>query len=378
MFADMGIQPTTLEASLILATQSTDTTKPIVDDHVADRRRAASSKGRRSRSPAPLRISAAASSPASRSRPTAARAGGRRRAARTGATAGTCRPAAPTRSWSRAVDDSVNLGDAPAGVQVTVNLPSTSSLWTLASKPAVETTLDRDAVDTRRQVPGVARAALSTASASTRVSTISATHVVDLWTSTGTLLASGVSVGESHLRLADGVCSRPRCISTAGTTYVASYHNNGYWSATTIISPSTYTNGPLTVLAGGGVYAYTRQHRRCSRPIAGGNQNYWVDVVFNPDPNQAPTAVDDSGFSVGKNGTLAISFAALVGQRHRSERRRAYHHARSATRRTEPSRSTRRRAMSSSRRTAGYSGPASFSYTVSDGRGGTGYGQCRP
>ena len=29
MFADMGIQPTTLEASLILATQSTDTTKPI-------------------------------------------------------------------------------------------------------------------------------------------------------------------------------------------------------------------------------------------------------------------------------------------------------------------------------------------------------------
>ncbi len=28
MFADMGIQPTTLDASLILATQSTDTLKP--------------------------------------------------------------------------------------------------------------------------------------------------------------------------------------------------------------------------------------------------------------------------------------------------------------------------------------------------------------
>ncbi len=43
---------------------------------------------------------------------------------------------------------------------------------------------------------------------------------------------------------------------TAGTTYVASYYTStGHYAATNGLA-SAVTNGPLTALAGGGVYAY--------------------------------------------------------------------------------------------------------------------------
>ena len=44
---------------------------------------------------------------------------------------------------------------------------------------------------------------------------------------------------------------------TAGTTYVASYFTSaGHYAATQNGLASAVTNGPLTALAGGGVYAY--------------------------------------------------------------------------------------------------------------------------
>ncbi len=44
---------------------------------------------------------------------------------------------------------------------------------------------------------------------------------------------------------------------TAGTTYVASYFTStGHYAATQQGLASAVTNGPLTALAGGGVYAY--------------------------------------------------------------------------------------------------------------------------
>ena len=224
MFADMGIQPTTLDASLIMATQSTDTTKPtstITSPTVG----ASFVEGQK------VTITG-----------TAQDFGG-------GIIAGVEISTDGGQSWwkatgrenwsyswnvqasgtytimSRAVDDSVNLGTPSAGVQVTVNLPSTSSLWTLRSKPATSKPRydRRPRVDTRRQASSRRRADLSTASVSTRDSTTSAQHVVDLWTSTGTLLASGVSVGESLSGWQTVNFSSPVHIN-AGTTYVASYH----------------------------------------------------------------------------------------------------------------------------------------------------------
>jgi len=72
---------------------------------------------------------------------------------------------------------------------------------------------------------------------------------------------------------------------TAGTTYVASYHRNGFYAADSNYFASAISNGPLTAPAsdasgGNGVYAYgsaslfpTNTYNRT---------NYWVDVLFNP------------------------------------------------------------------------------------------------
>ena len=109
LFADMGVQPATLPAGLTAASRVDRQHGADRDDHQLPRD--GGRRHRRSRSPAPRPTRAAASSPASSSRPTAARPG---------------IPATGTTSWSytwiahgnpsatikvRAVDDSGNLGN---------------------------------------------------------------------------------------------------------------------------------------------------------------------------------------------------------------------------------------------------------------------------
>ena len=66
---------------------------------------------------------------------------------------------------------------------------------------------------------------------------------------------------------------------TAGTTYVASYHTNaGHYAVTRSGLASAVTNGPLTALAGGGVYAYGSANAFPSNTY--NSSNYWVDVVY--------------------------------------------------------------------------------------------------
>ena len=68
---------------------------------------------------------------------------------------------------------------------------------------------------------------------------------------------------------------------TAGTTYVASYFTStGHYAATTGGLASAVTNGPLTALAGGGVYAYGSSSTFPTDTF--NNNNYWVDVVYSP------------------------------------------------------------------------------------------------
>jgi hypothetical protein len=106
------------------------------------------------------------------------------------------------------------------------------------------------------------------------------THLGSLWTSTGTLLASGTFAGESASGWQELVFSSPVAI-TAGTTYVASYHTNtGHYAATTSGLASPVTTGPLTALAGGGVYAYSTANAFPSNSFNA--SNYWVDVVYTP------------------------------------------------------------------------------------------------
>jgi methionine-rich copper-binding protein CopC len=105
------------------------------------------------------------------------------------------------------------------------------------------------------------------------------THTGSLWSSTGTLLATGTFTAESPSGWQTLTFASPVSV-TAGTTYVASYYAAvGRYSVTGGYFSSSVTNGPLSAPASGnGVFRYG----------AGGgfptstynSANYWVDVVF--------------------------------------------------------------------------------------------------
>lgn len=364
MFADMGIQPTTLQASLVLATQSTDHTAPvsIITSPIGG---TTFVEGQR------VTITG-----------TAQDSGGGLVAGIEVSTDGglNWRKADGRENWSyswiaqassnyviksRAVDDSLNLETPSAGKQVTVNLPSTSSLWTFASKPALETVVERNPVTLGVQFA---------ASTSGTVDGIrfykgfynTGEHTVDLWTATGTLLASGLSIGETATGWQTVTFSSPVHIS-AGTTYVASYHTDGYYSDTSNYFAQGYSNGPLSVAPNGSVYGYGGA---TTFPSSNHGDNYWVDVVFTPDPNQAPVAVDDSGFATARDSTLVLNFNALTANdTDPNGNPLAIISVADATNGTvsidSPTQTIRFTP------TAGYSGTASFRYTISDGLGGT-------
>jgi hypothetical protein len=105
-------------------------------------------------------------------------------------------------------------------------------------------------------------------------------HIGSLWSSTGTLLASGTFSGESASGWQELDFSTPVQV-TAGTTYVASYHTDtGHYALTSNGLASAVTNGPLTALASGGVYAYGSGNVFPSSTFNA--NNYWVDVVYSP------------------------------------------------------------------------------------------------
>jgi len=106
------------------------------------------------------------------------------------------------------------------------------------------------------------------------------THTGSLWTSGGTLLATGTFSSETASGWQELDFSTPVTI-TAGTTYVASYHTNaGHYAITSNGLSSAVTNGPVTALAGGGVYAYGSGNVFPSNSFNA--SNYWVDVVYSP------------------------------------------------------------------------------------------------
>jgi hypothetical protein len=106
------------------------------------------------------------------------------------------------------------------------------------------------------------------------------THAGSLWTASGTLLATGTFTGESASGWQQLDFSSPVPV-TAGTTYVASYFtNSGHYTLTPGGLSSAVTNGPLTALASGGVYAYGPDGTFPSDTYNA--SNYWVDVVYSP------------------------------------------------------------------------------------------------
>ncbi len=109
------------------------------------------------------------------------------------------------------------------------------------------------------------------------------THVGNLWSATGTKLASVTFTGESASGWQQATFATPVAI-TAGTVYVASYFAPvGHYSANGSYFTAAVDNAPLHALkdgtsGGNGVYAYAGASTFPTNTY--NSANYWVDVVF--------------------------------------------------------------------------------------------------
>jgi hypothetical protein len=188
-------------------------------------------------------------------------------------------------SFTYTITNAVGL-TASGNVSLTVSPSvSTSSLFSAGSTPGVVTDPDANSVEL-----GV-KFQTSVAGTITGIRFYKGpqnvgTHVANLWTETGTLLATATFTNET----ASGwqQVSLPSAVTlTPGTIYIVSYHSNGYYSADPSFFATALTNGPLTAPAssasgGNGVYAYGDSS---SFPTSSyESSNYWVDVVFNQFP----------------------------------------------------------------------------------------------
>ena len=112
------------------------------------------------------------------------------------------------------------------------------------------------------------------------------THIVHLWSSTGTKLATATASGETASGWQQVTLTTPIAI-TAGTTYIASYRapvghyagDNNYFGVTG--TDSGVLHAPSSAASGGnGVYIYTTSSSGAFPNSSYQATNYWVDVVL--------------------------------------------------------------------------------------------------
>ncbi|MBR1293788.1 MULTISPECIES: DUF4082 domain-containing protein [Bradyrhizobium] len=315
VLADMGVQPATLQASLVIASQSTDHTAPT------------STVTNVSASSIPEGQSVTVTGSASD-------AGGVIGGVEVSADSGQTWHPASSRvgianvTWSytfsagasgqyniksRAVDDSLNLETAGQGVAYTVTPSSNLTIFNPTDTPAVVTTNDAGAVELGVKFVA-AESGDITGIRFYKGPQNTGTHLGDLWTTNGVLLASATFTNESASGWQQVNFATPVHVQ-AGVTYIASYHTNtGQYSTTDFYFDNAgHTHGALTATGSGlnGVYAYGPGPLFPNTVSIVKAQNYWVDVVFR-NTSQQPQANNDSGFNVTENGVLTIPASALL------------------------------------------------------------------
>ncbi len=162
-------------------------------------------------------------------------------------------------------------------------LPCPCSIWSVSATPATASSPDPNSVELgvkfRSDIGGfVTGVRFYKGPGNT------GTHVGDLWTASGTLLARATFTGETTFGWQTVTFSQPVPI-TANTTYVASYLapagnyaiNSGFFAA------NGFDNAPLHALkngldGGNGVYLYSATPAFPTNTSQ--SSNYWVDVLF--------------------------------------------------------------------------------------------------
>ncbi len=310
LFADMGVQPATLQSGLVPATESTDTIAPTSAILTAP--------GGTVPAGTPVTITG-----------TATDTGG-------GIPAGvefsydggtTWHPASGAATWSatwtpsvpglttlrsRAVDDSGRLETPGPGITLTVTENTAGySLWPPTVVPAV---LDQTAgspleLGVRFQADHdgwIHALRFYKCAANTGI------HEGHLWAGDGTLLSTATFSGESASGWQEVQLPAPIPI-TAGTTYIASYHlDSGHFSKDDFyFANQGYDRSPLHALAAGATGPNGVYHVGTSAFPTDSYQssNYWVDVVYTYTmQSSSPAAPDGLTASFVSGGQIHLTW----------------------------------------------------------------------
>ena len=175
--------------------------------------------------------------------------------------------------------------DIPVGGVITNFTPPIEKIWPANPAPQPSTTIDAPitiGVKFQSSVAGFVKGVRFFSPDD--VSAVPGDYTGQLWSESGTLLASGVFAGVTTDSWQELIFADPILID-ANTTYVASYHTNAIrYVGTATGLASAVTNGSLTALASGasggnGVYTYGAT---VNFPTSSVSANYWVDVIFTP------------------------------------------------------------------------------------------------
>jgi hypothetical protein len=303
LFADMGCQPGSLQAGLVAATSSTDTVAPTSTIN----------------SPSGVQVGTAVTITG-----TATDAGGVVAGVEVSVDGGTTwHPAAGLASWSftwlpnktgtvnlrsRAVDDSGNVETPSAGITVTVAPRACPcSIWTASTVPSNPSSNDTGSVELGVKFRAT-QAGFIVGVRFYKGLADNGTHIGNLWSSTGTLLARATFTSETASGWQQVNFSTPVAIS-ANTTYLASYFAPvGGYAFDSNYFRTGVDNEPLRALANGedggnGVFTYSASTTFPSQTFNA--SNYWVDIVFTTSVNLPPSATNDS-YTVSQGQTLSV------------------------------------------------------------------------
>lgn len=176
------------------------------------------------------------------------------------------------------------------------------SLWNGTAVPTNTSTSDQHAVEVGMRFQS-AVAGYVTGVSFYKGTKNTGTHIGNLWTNTGTLLATGTFTGESASGWQTLTFTNPVAI-TANTPYVVSYYTpTGYYASNSQYFTAPISNYPITALAsvagsGNGIYHYGTGS---AFPTTSYNAtNYWVDVNFTTQaPASGGSGAEDAAATIG-------------------------------------------------------------------------------